>query len=83
MEVDKGPSYLFNICSPTKKDNFVIAVGSNGSDILLHGNLWKILDKEDYNAVKGIASSGYNVVFWAVGANGRVAKYPVKVNVDF
>lgn len=56
--------------------NFIMAVGSNGSDFSLSGEeKWKQLDKENYNSVKAGFASGFNLVFWAVGANGRVAKY--------
>ncbi len=62
--------------------NFMMAVGSNGSDFSLSGEeKWKRLDKENYNSVKAGFTSGYNLVFWAVGANGRVARY--YSNIDF
>ena len=63
--------------------NFIIAVGSNGSDLTANGGkTWENLDKENYNAVaKGISSSGFDFVFWAVGANGKVAK--LVITIDF
>ncbi len=55
----------------------LIAVGSSGSDLSNDGGkTWKNLDKENYNAVKG-----NSYVFWAIGANGLVAKY--EVIIDF
>ncbi len=59
-----------------RANNFILAVGSNGSDFSPDGGKkWEILDKENYNSAKAVSSSGYNLVFWAVGANGRVARY--------
>lgn len=53
----------------------IIAVGSSGSDISYdNGKTWKNIDKENYNAVR---SKGAKAV-WAVGANGRVAKFVVR-----
>lgn len=63
-------------------NNFMMAVGSNGSDFSLSGEeKWKRLDEENYNSVKAGFASGYDLVFWAVGANGRIAKYVN--NIDF
>ena len=59
----------------------IIAVGSSGSDISNDGGkTWVNLDKENYNAVRGINSSGYDVVFWAVGANGRISEYAITID---
>ena len=56
----------------------IIAVGSSGSNLSTDGGkTWKNLDKENYNAVQ---SRGKNTI-WAVGANGRVAKY--LITMDF
>ena len=62
--------------------NFMMAVGSNGSDFSLSGEeKWKRIDKENYNSVKAGFASGYDLVFWAVGTNGRVARY--SSTIDF
>lgn len=53
----------------------VIAVGTNGSDVSRDGGkTWTPVDKENYNSVQ--AKGGAAV--WAVGPNGRVARYRLK-----
>jgi photosystem II stability/assembly factor-like uncharacterized protein len=50
----------------------IVAVGSSGSDISADGGkTWKILDKNNYNAVQ---AKGKKAV-WAVGPQGLVAKF--------
>jgi neutral ceramidase len=49
-----------------------IAVGTSGADVSLDdGVTWKRLDRENYNAVQ-FTSAG---IGWAVGPQGRIAKY--------
>jgi photosystem II stability/assembly factor-like uncharacterized protein len=49
-----------------------IAVGTSGSHVSMdNGATWQQLDSENYNAVS-FAKSGDG---WAVGPNGRIAKY--------
>jgi photosystem II stability/assembly factor-like uncharacterized protein len=49
-----------------------IAVGTSGSDYSQNnGDTWKILDRENYNAV-AFTSSGEG---WAAGPKGRIAKF--------
>ena len=50
--------------------NFLIAVGSGGSDLADIDRNWKNLDKANYNAVQ---AKGFNAI-WAVGTNGLVAR---------
>jgi photosystem II stability/assembly factor-like uncharacterized protein len=50
----------------------LVAVGTNGSDISSDGGrTWKILDKENYNAVQ---AKGQRSI-WAVGPKGLIAKW--------
>ncbi|MBV8208208.1 MAG: hypothetical protein JO041_15590 [Acidobacteria bacterium] len=50
----------------------VVAVGTNGSDYSRDGgNSWRALDNENYNSVS-FAGGGAG---WAVGPNGRIAKW--------
>lgn len=57
------------------KKNYLIAVGSSGSDISTDGGkTWKNLDKENYNSVQ---SKGKYAI-WAVGAGGLVSKFELK-----
>jgi photosystem II stability/assembly factor-like uncharacterized protein len=53
----------------------IIAVGASGSDFTTDGGeVWKNLDRENYNAV---AAKGKRAI-WAVGANGLVSKLELK-----
>lgn len=53
----------------------IVAVGTNGSDISVDGGKsWTPADKENYNSVQ--AKGGAAV--WAVGPNGKVARYRFK-----
>ena len=50
----------------------LVAVGTNGSDISSDGGrTWKILDKENYNAVQATGQRST----WAVGPKGLIAKW--------
>lgn len=54
----------------------LVAVGTNGSDISRDGGkTWTGIDKENYNSVQ---AKGFAAV-WAVGNDGRVARYRLKV----
>lgn len=53
----------------------VVIVGSNGSNISTDGGeIWREIDKENYNAVQ---AKGKNSI-WAVGANGLMSKFQLK-----
>lgn len=53
----------------------LIVVGTGGSDISQDGGkTWKAIDREIYNAVNSLGKRA----IWAVGPNGRVARYTLK-----